>query len=362
VIKKLKRIAKDLLAVPAIRRTYEGANRAVLAAGGTSRLGATLYSLVGFGTFNREQYAVLSGRRAYYENLRRARASHVELRRNVHRLEKGILMRPRRDTFAKDYILETVEYYRTAVRRGPQDPVLDASELQWAHDVLAEYFAIITVADPVVDRARAVFESLEHSTTDGTAKPYEHGSIPDSGITYEQMMALAMQRRSVRWFLDKPVERDLVDKALLVARQSPTACNRLPFEFLVFDDPDQVQKVASIPFGAAGYSHQIPTIIVVKGRLDSYFSPRDRHVIYIDAALAAMGFMYALETLGLSSSVINWPDFEPLEAKMAKTLGLEPYERVVMLIAVGYADPTGLVAFSQKKDLDVLRTYNVLEP
>jgi nitroreductase len=213
----------------------------------------------------------------------------------------------------------------------------------------------------VVDRARAVFDAVPQLSTPGSMRPYEHATIESSGVTYEQMVALSRQRRSVRWFLDKPVDRDLVDKALIVGRQAPTACNRLPYEFLVFDDPDQVQKVAAIPFGASGYAHQIPTVVVVKARLDSYFSPRDRHVPYVDASLAAMSFMFALETLGLSSSVINWPDFEPLERTMAKTLGLRPHERVVMLIAVGYADPTGLVAFSQKKDLDVLRSFNSLE-
>jgi hypothetical protein len=35
-------------------------------------------------------------------------------------------------------------------------------------------------------------------------------------------------------------------------------------------------------------------------------------------------------------------------------------ERVVMLIAVGYADPNGGIPYSQKKSLDVLRTYNKL--
>lgn len=358
MIKKLKKIAKDLLAVPAIRKTYETANRGVLAVGGTSRIGATLYALVGFVTFNREQWAVLSGRRAYYENLRRRRTSHVELRRNVHRLEKGILMRPRRETFAKDYILETVEYYALAVDRGPNDPAMDPSEVQWASDVLTEYFRVVTAADPVVDRAREAFAAVRHAPEPSAVKPYEHGSIPASSITYDDMLALAHQRRSVRWFLDKPVDRDLIDKALAVGRQSPSACNRLPYEYLVFDDPELVKKVGGIPFGAAGYFEQIPTLIVVKGRLDDYFSPRDRHVIYIDASLASMAFMFALETLGLSSSVINWPDFEPLEAKMAKTLGLAPHERIIMLMAVGYADPTGMVAFSQKKDLDVLRTFN----
>lgn len=361
MISKLKRVAKFLLAVPAIRRTYETANRAVLESAGSSRLGATLYSFPGFGTFNREQWAVLSGRRAYYANLSRSRVSHVELRRNIHRLEKGILMRPRRDTFAKDYVLETVEFYSRALRRDAGAPEMDAGELAWAHDVLTEYFSLVTVADPVVDTARRLFTECRPAVPSGTVKPYEQGSLPAAEVTYEQLLALSERRRSVRWFLDKPVDRDLVDKALLVGRQSPSACNRLPYEFLVFDDPEMVAKVAAIPFGAAGYAHQIPTLVVVLGRLDSYFSPRDRHVPYIDASLAAMPFMLALETLGLSSSVINWPDFEPLEAKMARTLGLAPHERVIMLIAVGHADPTALVAFSQKKDLAVLRRFNPLE-
>jgi len=74
-----------------------------------------------------------------------------------------------------------------------------------------------------------------------------------------------------------------------------------------------------------------------------------------------MGFMYALETLGLSSCPINWPDFEPLEAKMARALRLKPYERIVMLLAVGYADPKGNVASSRKKELDTFRRFNSIE-
>jgi hypothetical protein len=71
-----------------------------------------------------------------------------------------------------------------------------------------------------------------------------------------------------------------------------------------------------------------------------------------------MSFVFALETLGLSSTLINWPDLEPLELKMRKAIGLDLSERVVMLIAVGYDDPTALVPFSQKKELDSIRSYN----
>ncbi len=117
MIGKLKRLAKKLLAIRFIRKTYNAVNRVFLAFGGSTRLGATIYAFFGFATHNREQYAVLAGRRAYYRNLGKFRASHVELRRNIHRLEKGILMRPRRTTFARDYVEETIEFYRHALAR-----------------------------------------------------------------------------------------------------------------------------------------------------------------------------------------------------------------------------------------------------
>ncbi|MFW2512560.1 nitroreductase family protein [Demequina sp. SO4-13] len=360
MIGKLKRFAKTALANPVVRRTYNGANRAVLEVAGSTRVGATLYSLPGFITHNREQFAVLSGRRAYYRNLGRHRSNHVELRRNVHRLEKGILMQPRRAVFARDYIEETVEFYALAMERPTSTSNIDAGEMQWAHDVLAEYFSIVTDDDPGIARSRQRFDSLPRYGTPSSIHPYPQKNLKRTDITYAQMLELAISRRSIRWFQDQPVPRELIDQALMVARQSPSACNRLPYEFLVFDDPAQVKTIAGIPFGAAGYSHQVPTVIVVKGDLSNYFSPRDRHVPYIDASLATMGFIYALETLGLSSSVINWPDFEPLEAKMAKTLGLKPHERVIMLLAVGFPDPDALVAYSQKKDIESLRSFNRL--
>ena len=51
---------------------------------------------------------------------------------------------------------------------------------------------------------------------------------------------LAERRRSVRWFADRPVPHDLIDKALEVGLQAPSACNRQPFAFRFFDDPELV--------------------------------------------------------------------------------------------------------------------------
>lgn len=364
MLKKLKRLAKNMLAISWIRKIYESFNRTVLDIFGTNRLGSVVYSVLGFMTFNREQFAVLKGRRDYYRNLKKDRLTHVELRRNTHRLEKGMIMQPRRPIFARDYIGETIDFYELAIQQCSVDKdSIDQTELEWAHDVMERYFSVVETGDKIVDDARERFKATQklYSPTNKDAKaPYPQKDGVKSSIGYEDLMKLAQQRRSVRWFEQKKVPRELLDKAMMVARQAPTACNRLPYEFKIFNDPKLAQEVAGIPFGTTGYSHQVPAVVVVTGKLSSYFSPRDRHAIYVDSSLAAMSFIFALETLGLSSSVINWPDFEPLEMKMQKTLGLDVSDRVVMLIAVGYADPEGGVPFSQKKDLDVIRSYNEL--
>ena len=159
MLNKLKRIAKNLLAITWIRRIYETVNRAFLELFGSSRVLTHFFYFVSFITFNREQSAVLRGRRNYYRNKHRDRTTHVELRRNIHRLEKGLIMRPRRDVFARDYITETIEFYEEAVRQCQMAPgTMEQSEMDWAHDVLTEYFRVAVGKDPVVHSARRRFE------------------------------------------------------------------------------------------------------------------------------------------------------------------------------------------------------------
>src|SRR5690606_19543880 len=122
---------------------------------------------------------------------------------------------------------------------------------------------------------------------------------------------------------------ELIDRALEVAVQAPSACNRQPYHFRIFDTPERVREIASIPMGTRGFSDNFPAVAVVVGEQRAYFDERDRHVIYIDASLASMGFILALESLGLASCCINWPDMEPQESRMKAALGLGPDERVI---------------------------------
>ena len=128
----------------------------------------------------------------------------------------------------------------------------------------------------------------------------------------------------------------------------------------MYDDPQAVQVVAALPMGTQGFAHNFPAVAVLIGKLEAYPHERDRHLIYIDTSLAAMSFMLALETVGLSSCPINWPDIPDREEAVASLLRLNASERPVMFIAIGYPDPEGLIPYSAKLSLDELRSYNQL--
>lgn len=270
-------------------------------------------------------------------------------------------MKNRRAIFALEYIGETINAYVKIVSNDYKE-YLSEKNLKWYTDVLETYFSVIDLNNEKLSRHKKLFDEYRKNDN-GENK----GSIPYArnfdllDVSFESFLKLNKLRRSVRWYDNIPVPRELLDKALTAAALSPSACNRQPFEFRIYDDKALVQKVANITWGTRGFSQNFPAIIVVLGKLEAYFDERDRHVIYIDASLASMTFMLALETLGLSSCPINWPDVGDFEHEIRKILGIEINERPIMLIACGYPEKKALVPFSEKKDLFEIRSYNKLK-
>lgn len=321
-----------------------------------SKLLTGLYYVIS-SSFSNEHRAVLKGRLAYEKSLQDIGESCALIRRNTHRIEKGLIMRPRRSVFAEGFIQETVECYRNAVDSNS----FAETEKKWATDVLDEYFkvvgstAVTESAKQIYHEARAKVPDLAELEADfpspeASYKPYAYENLPETSIGYDELKQLFIRRRSVRWYQEKKVPIDIIQQAANIASFAPSACNRQPYRFLFCNDKEKAVAIAECAGGTRGYAENLPAMIVIVGDLSAYPYERDRHLIYIDGSLAAMQLMLALETLGLSTCSINWPEVNSRERKIRKVIELKDYERVVMLLAVGYADTTGGIAYSQKKE------------
>lgn len=303
-------------------------------------------------SFRRQHHAVLLGKLAYKK---RGKKNLVKLIRNIHRIEKGLIMPKLKPIYAKDYILETIEIYINIRKNN-----LKSKTLEWATDVLLKYYSVVDLNNPIVEKSYQLFIKTQHSESlkSDMKIPYLRKDNIPSKINFEDFNRLVQQRRSIRWYKKEKVERSKLELAFEAALQSPSACNRQPFRFIVLDEEVLKNEIGQIPMGATSFYENVPMFVIIIGDLSSYFDERDRNLIYLDGGLISMSFMLALETLGLSSCPINWPDIESKESWLNEKLELKVYERCIMFMAVGYADEQGKIPYSQKKEVKEIVSYN----
>jgi nitroreductase/NAD-dependent dihydropyrimidine dehydrogenase PreA subunit len=79
-------------------------------------------------------------------------------------------------------------------------------------------------------------------------RPVEKELLP----SYEQVREMIRARRSTRTFLDRPVERGLIEKVIDAARFAPSAKNTQSTRFTVIEDRSLLHSIASMTAGWLG--------------------------------------------------------------------------------------------------------------
>lgn len=152
---------------------------------------------------------------------------------------------------------------------------------------------------------------------------------------------LVRNRRSIRRYLEKPVEREKVLACLEAARLAPSAQNVQPWRFLIIDDPEVKMKLAAEAFsGIYSYSRfaaKAPVLIVILARLDIIANRLGRQIqdvsfYLIDIGIAGEHIALQAEELGLGTCWIGW-----FNAKKTRKLFKIPRKyKIVSLMTLGY--------------------------
>lgn len=271
-------------------------------------------------------------------------SQRAQLRRNIHRIEKGLIMRPLKNVFAESYIDETIELYNIVSKSN-----ISNDESAWFDDVLTQYFNLVDKTE-IIQLAYSKFDRKTVIIEGPQCIPYPVSQRLMSTITFDDFSTLVKQRRSVRFFKkDKPQMLD-IQECINISSQAPSACNRQPFRVIYTDKTDLTKKIASCAGGTSGYADNIPSIMTIVGNLEYFNNPFDRHVPYIDSSLFVMQLLLSLEIKNLSTCVINWPDYKAADEDIRKIIDIKQTERVMMLIAVGCAEQESHIPFSHKKN------------
>ncbi len=135
-------------------------------------------------------------------------------------------------------------------------------------------------------------------------------------------------RRSIRRYLDKPVEEEKILKCLYAATWAPSAHNSQHWSFIVVRELETRRKLAEIHRWGR-FMAESPVVIVVLGNpLKSSFWRED-----LGAAVENM--LLAAYALGLGTCWMGVAD-TPYEDEMKKILGIPENLRILCTVSMGY--------------------------
>jgi nitroreductase len=143
-------------------------------------------------------------------------------------------------------------------------------------------------------------------------------------------------RKSVRAYLNTPIEKKKMNTILNAARLAPSASNRQEWRFIIVSDPKLRSKLAEAA-NRQSFVGEAPLIIVACAETDNHVMSCGQLCYPIDVAIALDHITLAAVEQGLGTCWIGAFD----EQKVKEILSIPNKIRVVELMPIGYpSDPS----------------------
>jgi nitroreductase len=178
-----------------------------------------------------------------------------------------------------------------------------------------------------------------------------------------KVLPVILNRRSVRRFDPKPVEREKILTCIEAARLAPSAENVQPWRFLVIDDPEIKSAFGEAAFSGiyrrTRWALKAPVIVVLLAQPDLLANRIGRFIqkipfYLLDLGISGEHLVLQAQELGLGTCWIGWFDIK----KTRQFFKLPKSIKVCQLMALGYPEKAWKAKPHNRKPLDDLVRFN----
>lgn len=158
----------------------------------------------------------------------------------------------------------------------------------------------------------------------------------------QQLYEAILDRRSIRKYIDKPIEADTLKALVLAGMYAPSARNQQPWHFVIVTDKATLKALhGDIPVWAM--LDNAAAAIVVVADLSLLTTPHKNYFLE-DCGAAAENILLAAHALGLGGVWLGTHPNAEREAHAREVLGIPGDDKLVpyCVIALGYPDPAGV--------------------
>jgi nitroreductase len=207
-------------------------------------------------------------------------------------------------------------------------------------------------------------EKMKTATLIKTKSEVSYNSL--GTMTFSEVL---QKRRSVRKYLDKPVDLDLLKEIIHESTLAPSAGNEQPWKFIIVQNPQVLRKISKACMEnllariaanpndyAQKYEHMLqnetfnifynaPCLVLILGE------SQVKNLLF-DCTLAASYFMMAAAAKGLGTCWINFAK-ELTDPALLEQIGVPENHTIVTPIIIGY--PAFVPAPPKRKTATILK-------
>ena len=265
-----------------------------------------------------------------------------------HIIEKGLTMPNMKLGFGKDNILKLSKMIEIYIEKGFD---IKRVQVQHAVSVLLEYIEvhkdlkfqldekIISTISKISKRTNIVKASTQHNYTPETF-------FADINSSFDKFSS---SRHSVRNY-EGEVNIDDIVKAVKLANNTPSSCNRQASRVYIIKDKQTIKQVLECQNGHRGFGELADKLIVLTADMRVYNGLYEKNSVYVDGGMYGMNLLYALHQNKIAACTLNCYLSVEKEIKLRGILDIPESEVFVFILSLGKVPNEFKVAISQRNN------------
>ena len=279
-------------------------------------------------------------------NLKSKESYQAFLTKQYHIIEKGLALPKPRAFFGKPKIRQLIKVANTYIKKFGEDRII--KNIQGTLNTYLKRNEGLITQD--LDFYNLILNFVKKNSGEllGGVKKVNKTEIKDAiNLDFESFIK---SRSSVRFFSKEQVSIKKLQKAIALARYTPSVCNRQSWRVHHFRDRSTMNLLLNIQNGNGGFNQSINQLLIITGDTKK-FTQMESNQVFVDGGLFSMSLLLSLHSQEIASCCLNTclPYLDEVEVK--KIANIPQSERLIMMIGIGNYKETYEVAISDRVPL-----------
>lgn len=262
-----------------------------------------------------------------------------------HRLEKSLSFRNRDPNAGWGAAKDLVAHIKQVEKHTTQFTYHEKVGLKVLGDFIAESSTNIDDGKSEIIKH---WERLQRLSSEKGGVVEKNLAALQAGILVEPE-TFFLSRFSVRDFQPISVSSKDIERAIALALNTPSVCNRQASFVYCLNTRTEIDKALSLQNGNKGFGHEVPCLLILCADLSGFDTFGERYQHWIDGGMFSMSIIWALHSLGLASCCLNWSKGPIDDLKLRKLVKINNEHTVLMMLAVGLPREDIKVCYSARK-------------